>query len=387
MPDFRFKKAYVHDLKFNLAQQNLSKYVRAGIIDSIDIENGLCTVRWFDRPGMHTNVILTQGYDNEWHIPRKNAVVLVEFDVKEQARIIRYINLGWAKRFEDGELPQLQPGEKLWEAGGTVMYMQENGDMMIVTENDGVWGIENEGQTVYSQIVNWRVITDGGKQFFGVVKRLIEQEDGSKELETITNVLGSELTEYVLRVYETSPNPQDLIVPREPVATIELGNVVNKDGKRINKNNEEVNEVQVLANKDLAARITLKNGTQISIDKDGVANISADKWNINNGAVDTTDPDVALGLDSTKDDGSLKGDHAARQHDTVETPLGLQPNEVNNIGLQQKGADNIETLQILAQAIMSPVGLCLGVNPASLINRRLKSEITEGADNVYIGDE
>jgi hypothetical protein len=387
MRSFKFKKANVNDLKFNLQQQNLSRYVRAGTIDTVDTERGLCTVRWFDRPGVHTNVILTQGSDSEWHIPRRNAVVLVEFDVKEQARIIRYINLGWAKRLKDGELPPLSPGEKLWEVGGTVMYMQENGDMMIVTERDGVWGIENESQTAYSQTVNWRVVTDGGRAYFGVVKRLEEQPDGSKELRTITNMLGSELVEYTLSVYEASPNPQDNIVPRDPVATIEMGNVVDDDGKVLNRNSEVANPAQILANKDLAARITLKNGTQIAIDKNGAVNINAKKLNINGGAVDIADPDVALGLDSPRNDGAQQGDRAARQHDEVQVPVGIVSADLNNPGLLSKSAENIAVLQQFVTGIITPVGAALVFNPSVVINSRLKGQITNGSPKVFIGEK
>src|SRR5271157_2402142 len=113
MSRMRFRKMYPQDLKGNLVQQDMNRFIRPGIIADIDVFNGLCTIRWMDRPGIRADVPLTQGSPREWVMPLPGDAVLCSVDSAEQVRILRYMNQGQPVRMYELSLPQMRPGERL----------------------------------------------------------------------------------------------------------------------------------------------------------------------------------------------------------------------------------------------------------------------------------
>jgi len=82
MAELRYRKLYPKDIGASVFQKDLSGYNRIGVIKDIDTINGLCTVKWVDHPGTRIDVIITQGSSNEWHMPTRGSIVLVEITSK-----------------------------------------------------------------------------------------------------------------------------------------------------------------------------------------------------------------------------------------------------------------------------------------------------------------
>ena len=94
-----------------------------------------------------------------------------------------------------------------------------------------------------------------------------------------------------------------------------------------------------------------------------------------------------MGLESNDSAKGTKGQHVAREHDKITIPVSGGYTDPEHKGLDIKSPKNLEALEKIALAIMSPAGPC-SLNPALLTgNIELEGEITEGSTNLYIGDE
>lgn len=381
----RFKRKFPSDIKSSTVQRDFSGYLRIGVVDQVYPERGVCTLRWLDKPGYRAEVLITQASPKSWEIPEKGSVVLVGFDPYERARILRYINLGHEDRMREVKsLPKMKEGEKLWEVGGSYFYIKRNGDVVISTANQGYFLIENSTSTFKSESVNWKVTTDGGIMYNGIIKRFTDNGDGTKSNENITNLTGDNLIEFRLRLVETADGALGLKGVEDPFIDLVMGTYIDKDGNIVNKKDSPT----INNNKEIAVRIVLKSGIKLFIDKEGRLSIEGAKLNINNAKVDSDDPDIAEGLEENDSSLGTRGQHAAREHDEITVPLGSPAyNDPEHLTLTDLSNENLSALTTFASAIMSPAGPC-SLNPGLLTgNLQLKGLITQGAENTLIGDE
>lgn len=259
----RWKKKYPRDLQSPTIQNNLNRYLRAGCIVSIDSERGVCDVRWFDRPSVRKDVLLTQANDKDWYIPEVGAYVIVGFDSKEQARILRYISRGHADRIKTQHtLPKLKPGESIREVSGTIFYMKNNGDVVVLTPDQNKIQLEASTGTFITDTINIRSISEGSNFFSGLVKRMITSL-GNKTLQYIKNSSNKYLTEYKLKISEIA----DSVVgnTEDPIIDISAGNVVDDEGNPIDSNDQTVSAdstdalcLDVVIQKNSVEVVTLK---------------------------------------------------------------------------------------------------------------------------------
>ena len=230
----RWKKIYPRDLQSPTIQQNLNKYLRTGCIVAVNAEEGVCDVRWFDRPGIRSRVLLTQANDKDYYIPEVGSFVIVGFDSKEQARILRYISRGHATRIvQQHSLPNLKPGESLREVAGTIFHMQQNGDVVFLTPDQNKVQLEATTGTFSTDTINVRNTSEAGVSFMGLIKRMVTSL-GSKSLQFIKNAAGDYLTEYRLQIIEKADNAVG--VSGIPIVDIIAGTLVDDDGNIIDKN-------------------------------------------------------------------------------------------------------------------------------------------------------
>lgn len=384
MPLIRHRKLFPAD--GHHPQQYLSKYSRAAVIDSVNTSAGTCAIRWLDNPGGRQDVTLLQGSWGEYNMPVKGAVVLCQFDQFDRTRIVRYANLNQGQRTAtkseggDGTLPKLKPGEKYWESvGGATIYMTADGRVILSSSFNDQIELSPDIQQIKSTTVNWQIVTAAGTQKMGLVRRWLALSGANTVITdgipSLTFPAGTPLTELVVSV-------NDKQNATTPVLKMTIGTVVDNLGNIIDKNSLP----QVLPTKQLAARIVLSSGVQLDVDHDGRVSLKNVKLNINRGSADATDPDVALALEVNNATLGTKGQHAARQHDTVTVPCTVSYVDAENQGLTTKSQTNIAFLQTLASAIVSPAGPCF-LNPSLLSgNRGLVGEITSGAANIILGD-
>lgn len=386
----RRRKMFPGDLKSPTVPKDQNAHMRLGVISSVDAQKGTCSIRWLDGLGFRNDVIITQGNHKEWNIPEKNAMVLVELDAKQQVRILRYINIGHESRVtKTFTLPRVKEGEKLWEGpNGSFIHMQQGGNITISTASEGYWILENSTGTLKSETVNWKVTTEGGVAYLGQVKRFVINPDGTQSLNIISYppIIGNVLTEYSLKVLEYADNVVGESGTDNPIAEITLGTVVDKNGNVVDKENGiAIPLINPL--KQIAARIKLKNGVQIDIDKEGRCNIKNIKININNGSIDAGSPDAILGLENNYPNLGTKGQHAARVGDKVLIPLNSLSINTEVVNVNKSAVKNLATLTQLAASFLSsaPGNPCV-LNPALLPTSPLEGIITEGATSVIIGD-
>jgi len=381
----RRRKKFASDLRNDTIQRDFSNFSRIGTVVQVFPERAVCSIRWLDKPGIRHDVQITQASPKTFEIPEKGSVVLVAFDHNERARIIRYINLGHEDRVREiKSLPKLKEGEKFFEVGGSYLHMRKKGDVVIGTANQGYFIIENQTGSFKSESVNWKVTTEAGIVYSGLVKRFIDDGAGGRSNEIVTNLAGDDLTEFRIRLVETADGALGLSGIEDPLVDIAVGTYVDDEGDIINKKDEDTTANPT---KELVARIIVKNGVKIFIDKEGRVSIENAIMNINEAQVDADDPDVALGLETASTKGN-RGQHVAREHDAVSIPMSTSNADTDHTELIDVSSANIATLQTIAAAIMSPAGPC-SLNPALLSSPTLKFTgiITEGAENVLIGDE
>ena len=378
MPNFRYKKLYLKDIESRTIQKNLDKYIRIGVIDSVDPTNGKCVIKWLDKPGMRVNVDLSQGSHDEWNIPKKGSICLVGMDVGDQAHILRYYNVGYASKINNYNLPNLKEGEKLWEVNGSLIYMKQTGDIELLTDSMNSMLLENGSGTIKFSNVNWKITSSGGDEYFGIAKRI---PLGGNSLRNVTDSSGNPFIEKVLNVYEDTTQSGD------PVATIVIGTDIDENGNPVDKNGGIAIPV-TNPTKQVAMRISLKSGINLTIDKAGVLEIAGvTKYNLNSGSVDASDPDNVLGLDTHNSLLGTSGQHSAREHDYITVPLSVD--FVDEVHLEQTtaAASNQPVLQSMAMSFMSPIGPCTFLPPVIPPNTSISGSIIQGAPNVYVGDK
>jgi hypothetical protein len=300
------------------------------------------------------------------------------------------MNMGQPTRMANVTLPKLKPGERLWEGGESFIYMKENGDIVLFTLSSGQLLLGNLSRMFSVNVGNVDIKTDAGELFFGQLKRMVPDPiSGGQVQKVITDLTTRELNELKLNVYEYAPSVTDVIAPPTPLLSIQMGTLVGPaepaivvdptSGFPLNK----LNLPTPIPTKQVMCRITLKSGVQINIDKAGRVTLTGVVMNINNGSVDSTDPDVALALEGNNPVLGTRGQHIAREHDAVTIPLSATYKDAAHATQQVKAAANVIALQKLAAAFVSPAGPCT-LNVAAL-PATLQGEITEGASDLYAG--
>jgi hypothetical protein len=379
----RFKRTFEFDAHH--PQQHLSKYTRMAVVDTVSPEKGTCSIRWLDNPGGRQDVELLQGAWGEYHVPVKGAIVFCQCDLFDRVRIMRYANINQAQRILSkaeqgyGDLPKLKPGEKFWESvGGAYMYMTDKGRIIMSSALDDMLELDPDMHQVKSKSVNWQASTAGGVQTAGVVRRWVFGENSKIITDGIPTPVFTSGTPYTEHSVSVLAKQGDTT----PILKMTIGTIVDSSGVVVDKNDNPA----TTPTKQLAARISLASGVQIDIDKEGRLSIKNVKMNINGGSVDATDPDVALGIETNTASLGTKGQHVARQHDTVTIPCGVGYSDSENAQLSIKSQHNIAFLQSLAGAIIAAGSPCT-LNPALLSgNLELQGEITSGAPNIVVGD-
>lgn len=379
----RYKKPYLGDITSSIVPQNLNRYARLAQIMDVDGEAGTCSIRFFDMPSTRTEAFLIQPSPGVFNIPEKGNIVVVFFDQFSRPFITGYINLGHENRVKNLQtLPKFKPGEKFFEAGGSYFYIRNNGNIIISTLSGNYLEIENNTGSLKFETVNWKVITEGGLFYFGLVKRLVPDSSGNYVYTPINNLIGDSYTELNLKVMESADGTLGIDQNVEPLIDLTLGTLIDNNGNKITKNDT----ISTLPTKEVLLHLKLKNGIQIDIDKEGRASIKGIKLNINEGSVDNNDPDIVLGLETNNVALGTKGQHVAREHDEIVIPITSVYTDSEHVSLSNKNIENFAMLNKLATAFISPMGPCF-FNPGILVNNEtLKGEITEGAENVIVGD-
>ena len=295
-------------------QENLSKYNRPAVISSVNTEKGTCTLRWLDNPGGRVDVLLTQGSWGEYNMPIVGAIVLVQLDNYDQARIVRYLNLNQAQRQKTpdeggkGTLPKLKAGEKFWESGirdasgkivsgGAYIYMNNSGKISLVSPFDDIFEIDPDITTISGKTVNWQIVSGAGTEKFGQIRRWVQ--DGtqsvnkiiSDDIPTVQFPDGTPLTEYTLTV-------TDKYQASTPICKVKIGTVVNDDGKVIDKDGNIVTADNASA---LAVKIDIQSNhgsLGITIDKSG-------KFYITSPRIVETCSDIRLGSENVTESAVL----------------------------------------------------------------------------------
>lgn len=379
----RFKKNYLGDITSTIIPKNFNRYTRLAQITSVDGDKGTCSIRFLDIPSTRTDVILIQPSEGVFNIPKIGSIILVTFDQYARPWIQGYINLGHENRVKTLKtLPKLKPGEKFFEAGGSYFYIRNNGNIIISTLSGNIIEIENTSGSLKFETVNWKVITEGGLFYFGLVKRLIKESDENYVYKPVLDLIGNSYTELNLKITETADGTLGIDQNVTPLIDLTLGTVINDKGDKLTKNDTNA----TTANKEILLRLKLKNGTQIDIDKEGRCTLKGIKININNASVDYNDPDIILNLEKNISSYGTKGQHVAREHDEINIPISTVHSDEEHLGLSSKNNENLLVLQKLVPAIITPTGACIAINTAILGQNTLKGEIVEGAKNVYIGD-
>jgi hypothetical protein len=379
-------KRYPGDVGSATVPKDITKYARIGVIQSVDSEAGLCTIRWYDKPSYQKDVIITQSFSGGTSIPEKGSTIIAVLDQFSRAFIVGYINLGHENRVKSLKtLPKLKEGEKFFEAGGSYIYIKRNGSVAISTLTGGVVEFSNTTQTWKYEVVNWKLITEGGTSNFGLVKRMVLNSDGTSSIQAVKNENESFYTEHNLTLYEYADGTVGINPSQTPLVSITFGTVIDKDGNVINK----LKNTTLDKTKQLAARLDFKSGIVISIDKAGVIDIRGGKLKLNEPSVDVTDIDAITGLDINDTTKGTKGQHLAREHDKVTIPVSSTYVDDAHKGLINIATSNLAFFQTLATAFISagPGSPCT-LNPTVLIGQlKIEGEITEGASNILVGDE
>jgi len=379
-----FSKRFPGDTFSTSIPKDISKFARVGVVDEVDSESGFCSIKWYDKPTGQKDVFITQPSPGLTSVPEKGNVILAVMDQHNRAFIVGYLNLSHEKNIKKLKtLPKLKEGERFVEAGGSYFYIKRNGNIILSTLVGGIVEFSNTTQTWKYEVVNWKLVTEGATSYSGLVKRFKTNTDGTKAVSTVANLSGDLYTEYDLSIYEFADGTLGLNPSQTPILQLTLGTIIDKDGIVINTKDV----VTVSTNKQLVARMKLKSGVVIDIDKSGTATIKGLKAIINNASVDSTDTDIAEGTQVNDTSLGDKGQHIAREHDKVDIPISSSYVDNNHKGLSSLGTNNITALTTIAQAIISPAGPCF-LNPALLVNNlKLEGEIVEGATNLYVGDE
>jgi len=364
-------------------QTNYQQYLRMGQVTSVNAEEGTCSVNWVDVPGDRTNVVLTQADPGNFTLPSIGNFVLCGFNSQGEALILRYLPAGWVARIKGSEttIPPMEAGERYFEATTadgrkSYVYIARTGNIEQESASGIRTGIDDASRTHYVETENSRTITDAGTSFSGRIKRLV-----GGVVTAIKSVTGNYLTEHRLRVFEYANEALDLTAI--PLIDITLGTNVSNSGVILNK----TGSYPIDSKKSVVVRIKLKSGVELFIDKEGRVSLVGVKMNIGQGSVDANDSDARQNLEINDTSLGTKGQHVAREHDQITIPLSSSYSDAEHAGLVSLAGLNQAALLSLAASFLSPAGACV-FTPGLLLGKvKLEGEITEGAENVIVGDK
>lgn len=379
MESFKFRKLFNNDRReSSLTQYDLKRYARLAKVEDVDPENGLCTVRWLDRPGIRKEVIVTQNSPTNYSFPVSGSIVICVFDRFDRAFITSYIPLGQQSKVQNlNTLPKFKEGETFFEAGNSYIHVRKNGDIIIAT-TQGYMLLDNKTDTLSQEFGNWRLDTDGIYKFAGKIKRYINTS-GNKRVETIERSDGNAFIEHILKVYETTEDSSNLLY------NLTIGTLVNDEGIITSRSG---NSLSASSSKQVCLNLQMNNGIRVTIDKEGYLQIDGVKVFINNPSVnkDAVDSDKSL---SNESDLGTKGQHVAREHDKVTTPFGNSYSDEEHLGLVSKASSNLTKLTSLLSnfTVASPGAPITPITTPIEVNTDFEGEITEGAENFQLGDD
>ena len=311
MPIIKRRKIFDNDA-IN-PQQYLSQKSRLATIESVDPLAGTCIIKWLDNPGGRNEVNLTQGMWGEYHIPIEGAIVYVDFDIYDRARIVRYANTNHSIRQllpsegGVGEIPKLRAGEKYWEsAGGAFIYMNADGKIFFVTPTGDTIELDPNNQLIRMDSVNWKVITDSGTDEFGVIKRWAS--DGTHKI--ITDGIpttkfpnGTPLTERRITINDFNPQFKSSVHTVE----INIGTYVTDDGKILDANSNTVSPTSSAA-LIFRAELTDSNNNSLfvlAIDKSGKVTATSPQITLTTSNLTIASSDIRLGGSDASEHGVL----------------------------------------------------------------------------------
>lgn len=388
----------------NFSQANYNRYLRIGIVESVDPNKGIVGLRWTDYSARRFNVKITQNTGSELFIPKINDIAVVGFDCNEQAYILRYIVVNQEDRIvEQKTLPTFDQGDRFIEVGGSYIHQKANGDIVLSTTSNSAMILENNSQSIRFETVNYKVSTDAGFFSLGPIKRLMTDiTSGLSFISYVRDILQNAYTEYRLELAETC-TPVGYAAPASSTfLELVYGTDVDKTGNPIMKNGLPA----VLNLKQVAAKLKIKDSTtkqavaELYIDKEGNISLTGKNINVNGGSVDVTNLDIAQGLEINNPTLGTKGQHVAREHDEVTVPFGTVT-DPEHLTLTELGITNLTTLadiinSLLLGSIITVTGTAPGaltitkavLNPVivALEDNKISGVITAGASNVYIGD-
>jgi len=269
-------------------------WLRLGVIQSIDINTGLVTIRWSDYPGVRTDVPISQSAYGTFDIPPVGSLVIVGFDQGFKAHILRYLPVGFSKQIIDGDIRAIKAGEKLFmsytdnfqktskdfpvpKATGTLIHMNTTGDIELSTAFGDRWFMNNLQNTIEQNSMNYMVQTEAGLLEFGLIKRKTSPKDVTPTLigpNTVTNSLvgppnlsSGVFTEFRLRVLEKA-DADFSTVPEvdNPFIELNLGVKVDNDGNKVKTTTDHFE-----ANNDIVIQLKTKSGQgfEFTVDKGG----------------------------------------------------------------------------------------------------------------------
>lgn len=388
--ELKFRRLFQSEIKdSSLSQRDLRSFGRPGVIENVNPEEGLCDIRWLDKPGFRKDVFLTQGTSGEFNIPKKGTVVLCVFDQHDRAFIVRYINLGHESRIKTLKtLPKLKQGEKFWEAGGSYIYMRQNGDIILSTLAQGYMLLENATGTLRTEVVNWRLTTEGGSFYSGVAKRIVT-DDGKRVIKTIEKSDGKGFTEFKIQLLETADENLGIDESVTPIVEILLGTKIDDDGNVVN--NAGTAELPGQIFNQICAEVNFANGIRIAVDKEGYVSVTGVKQFINNPSVDEVLNNPQKQLIHNPALGT-RGQHVAREHDSIVLPVGGAYSSTEHLAQNTNATINTTALiNILSRFTAATPGAPLTPLPGdptlSTLSADLIGVITSGAENSYLGDD
>lgn len=286
MDMMRRKKMYPKDVESYTVQKNLNNRCRLARVASVNPSEGTCTLQYVDYVGGFAyDVIVSQGSRGEWHMPKKGDVLVTIKDVSDQTRIVGYINFGQAQRVQQTKtLPKLKEGEKFWEAGGTYIHIDRAGNFEVSTPSMGSMSLEAATGVFKTETVDWKIATEAGTQYFGLVKRATLNLDGTKSVEIIEGDTDEYLTEYRFKLVEIADGGLG-VSTEDPLVDIGMGTIIDDDGNPVDKNGLPTTWESSSA---LCINMVVKkSGTELltlTLSKGGELNISvSDVLNINGG--------------------------------------------------------------------------------------------------------
>lgn len=263
--------------KFGGMEKRLTS-LRVGTITSVHEDKGTVDIQWLDYPGVHPNISISQSGFGSYEIPMKGTMVLVSYRPGPFAEIMKVLPVGFAKKVEDNEIPHLKEGEKLWQTfsgydengiaipTGTEIYMTKNGDVNITTAFGEFWQINRDDNLIIQSSMNWEVETEGGRIIWGLAKREVTDETGTRDKIITVNDIplrfgGKALTECKIDVFEKADATPGLLEADNAVVTIRLGNELDDDG----------NQVLSEDSKEICIGIRTRNniGFSLVVDKEG----------------------------------------------------------------------------------------------------------------------